>query len=635
MLDDQDTQAVDRRELAHFQRAQEQEAALAAKRKRAHASPPRDGLMKKRRSAKTRSQPGASDAAAGEVPWVVRLVFPPARPAPPPSFPSPPHPPSSDSVPAPRVAPVSRQTGSVRDPDVAGCQTSFATGSAACFAVPIPSAIKGPQEAPSLLTMPPSNCPALVPRVLAQHPYRAENERLVAQVCLLESQLASSRQENSTLASALRDTSMSLEARQGALEQLWASAVLSSQRQEEYDRLMDQVQALQRLLLGPVDKPLVDHFQDFEESHRVAREDRDKYHSRSVSSERRNEELEKSLIQQQSLVDGSNALAVRQRKRIEALQEEVHCFRERPLFVEKMVREYPEEGSYSVSLPPLAEVQGQLNDTLASLRRVATFAHRLYRSNPATVLHQHNRYMGTIIEAIISFLRRGLDTAEPDIIVRSFQLALDSVQWFFHNTAEREEGTYRLILNHSRFPDDAPFLNAAQHAGFLKPFDDSLEPPLHCQMFALETALPHHGLGSWEDLVPAVPSLDLATQAWEAMMLDLIHFVTDTPSPGSMSYQDVGVDPCGIDSSPPSGDAPLFLPDPTSPASPLLPGPSPPLPSLFGTVATLAIDLTGEDDEDIYESPSSRDHRLERELMDADGMEVDEDVPIKSESSVA
>ncbi|KAJ3854097.1 hypothetical protein EV368DRAFT_80963 [Lentinula lateritia] len=504
--------------------------------------------------------------------------------------------------------------------DVAGRQTSFATGSAARFAVPIPSAIKGPQEAPSPLTMPPSNRPALVPRVLAQHPYRAENECLVAQVHLLESQLASSRQENSTLASALRDTSTSLEARQGELEQLRASAALSSQWQE-YDRLMDQVQALQRILPGPVDKPLVDRFQDFEESHRVAREDRDKYHSRSASSEHRNEELEKSLIQQQSLVDESNALAV--------------------------------HGSYSVSLPPLAEVQGQLNDTLASLRRVATFAHQLYRSNPATVLHQHNRYMGTIIEAIISFLRRGLDTAEPDVIVRSFQLALEfmeaargvhaelhlrslsSVQWFFHNAAEREEGTYRLILNYSRFLDDAPFLNAAQHAGFLKPFDDSLEPPLHRRMFALEMALPHHGLGSWEDLVPAVPSLDPATQAWEAMMLDLIHFVTDMPSPGSVSYQDVGVDPCGIDSPPPSGDAPLFLPDPTSPASPLLPGPSPPLPPLFGAVATLAIDLTGEDDEDIYESPSSRDHRLERELTDADGMEVDEDVPIKSEPSVA
>ncbi|KAJ3803488.1 hypothetical protein F5876DRAFT_85232 [Lentinula aff. lateritia] len=124
--------------------------------------------------------------------------------------------------------------------------------------------------------------------------------------------------------------------------------------------------------------------------------------------------------------------------------------------------------------------------------------------------------------------------------------------------------------------------------------------------------------------------------AWEAMMLDLIHFVTDTPFPGSVSHQEVGVDPRGFDSPPPPGDVPLFLPDPTSPASPPLPDPSPPPPQLFGTVATLAIDLTGEDDdEDIYESPVSRDRRLEREATGADGMEVDEDVPIKSESSVA
>ncbi|KAJ3851687.1 hypothetical protein EV368DRAFT_83294 [Lentinula lateritia] len=371
MLHDQDTRAVDRRELERFHRAREQEAALAAKRKLAHASPPRDGSTKKRWLAKTSSHPGTSEIAAGEVPRVVRLVIPPARPAPPPSSPSPLLPSSVHSVLAPGIVPVSRQTGSVGDPEplvylaeVAGHQTGFGTGSVDRFAVPVPPVIKAPQEDTNVSTfsMPPANRPALVPRILAQHPYRAENERLVAQVRLLQSQLASSRQENSTLASAHRDTSTLLEARQGELKQLRASTSLSSQWQEE------------------------------------------------------------------SLVDESNVLAVRQRKRIEALQEEVHRFWERALFVEKMVREYPEEGSYSVSLPPLAEVQGKLNDTLAALRRVATFAHRLYHSNPATVLHQHNRYMGTIIEAIISFLRRGLDTAEPNVIVRSFQLALEFME---------------------------------------------------------------------------------------------------------------------------------------------------------------------------------------------------------------
>ncbi|KAJ3926788.1 MAG: hypothetical protein NXY57DRAFT_966148 [Lentinula lateritia] len=355
-----DTQAVDRRELTRFQWAQEQEAALAAKRKRTHVSPPRGGSTKKRRSKKTRSQPGASEVAAGEVPWVVRLVFPPARLAPPPSFPSPPRSSSPDSVFAPRVAPVSRQTSSVRDPEslvqlaeVAGRQTSFASGSAARLAVPTPLAIKGPQEVPNII-----------------------------------------------------DT--------------W----------------------------GPSLRPLSPFF--------------------------------------------------------------------------------------GMACPPRS----------------------------------------------------------------------------------------RMLLS----------VVSTQHAGFIQPFDDSLEPPLHCRMFALETALPHHGLGNWEDLVPAVPSH--SGLGGFDVGLDPFRYRYAFPRVCVASGSRGG--PRGFDSPPPPGDVPLFLPDLTSPASPLPPDPSPPPPPLFGTVAALAIDLTGEDDdEDIYESPSSQDRHLEREVTDADGMEVDEDIPIKSELSVA
>ncbi|KAJ3845934.1 hypothetical protein EV368DRAFT_89844 [Lentinula lateritia] len=173
MLDDRDTQAVDRQELECFQWAQEQEAVLAAKHKCACASPPRDRLTKKRQSTKARSQPGTSGVAVGEVPRVVQLVFPPARPAPQPLSPSPPHPSSLNLVFASRIMPVSRQTGSVRDPEslvqlaeVAGRQTGLGMGNAARFAVPAPSAIKDPQEDTSPLSMPPANCPALVPRTL-------------------------------------------------------------------------------------------------------------------------------------------------------------------------------------------------------------------------------------------------------------------------------------------------------------------------------------------------------------------------------------------------------------------------------------------------------------------------------------
>ncbi|KAJ3924503.1 MAG: hypothetical protein NXY57DRAFT_969738, partial [Lentinula lateritia] len=370
---------------------------------------------------------------------------------------------------------------------------------------------------------------------------------------------------------------------------------------------------------------LVDRFRGLEEDLRLARESRAKYLSRFESSNRRNEELETSLIQQQSLVDESNALAVRQRKKIETLQEEVHLFRERALFAEKMIREYPDKGSYSVSLPPLVEVQGDLNETLASLHRVSTFAHRLYRCDPASVLHQHNRYVGVIIDALALQYLEAAHFIHAELHLRS----LSSIQWFFANAAEREEGIYRLILAHSRFSDDAPFLNVAQHAGFVAPFDDSLEPPLHHRMFALDTALPHHGAGNWEDLVPALPSLDCLTQEWEAMMSNYIRFVTDTPLPqvdlqeeGSADHEEVSVLQEGEGGG--TAAVPLFLPDSLS-ATPVASAASPPpLPPRFGSVANLAIDMTAdEDEEDSYESPGSveRRNRVEGNPGEDDPME--------------
>ncbi|KAJ3859141.1 hypothetical protein EV359DRAFT_86757, partial [Lentinula novae-zelandiae] len=349
------------------------------------------------------------------------------------------------------------------------------------------------------------------------------------------------------------------------------------------------VQTLERALPGPPNKSLVDRFRGLEEDLRLARKSWAKYLSRFESSNRCNKELETSLVQQQSLVDESNALAVRQRKKIQTLQEEVHRFREHALFAEKMIHEYPDEGSYSVSLPPLAEVQGDLNETLISLCRVATFAHRLYRCDPASVLHQHNRYVGVIIDAVISFLRHGLVTSDEDV------LALYSIQWLFANAAEREEGIYRLVLAHSRFSDNAPFLNVAQHAGFIGPFDDSLEPPLHRYMFALDMALPHHGAGNLEDLIPALPSLDRLTQEWEAMMSSYIGFVIDTPLPQ--------VDPQEEDSGH-HEEVSALQEGEGGAASP------PSLPPCFGSVVNLAINMTAdEDDEDIYESPGSIERR--------------------------
>ncbi|KAJ3870958.1 hypothetical protein F5051DRAFT_446864 [Lentinula edodes] len=624
MLDEQDSRAIDRSELRRFQEAQEQETLLAAKRKRVNAPPLHKVCPKKRRLAKVVEERRVEEPIVEEVPRLIRLVIPPSRLAP--SDPgSAPSGSKVSSVALPLVSPhATGRLGSRTGPQAETSTRSLGPGF---------SSIKAPCEDPVVPKMSPVVRPPLIPHILSQHPYRVENERLAACVCLLESQLASSRQENATLTSALCDTSVSLEARQGELDQLRESVSSAAQQQELYNRLLDQVEMLKRALPGPPNESLVDRFRAPEEDLRLTRESRAKYLSRFESSNRRNEELETSLVQQQSLVDESNALAVRQRKKIEALQEEVHRFRERALFAEKMIREYPEEGSYSVSLPPLSEVHGELNEALASLLRVATFAHRLFHCDPASVLHQHNRYVGVIIDAVISFLRRGLDTSDEDVLALNFQLALQymeaahfihaelhlwslsSIQWFFANAAEREEGIYRLVLAHSRFSDDAPFLNVAQHAGFIAPFSDSLEPPLHRRMFALETALPHHGAGNWEDLVPAVPSLDTLMQEWEAMMSSYIRFVTEPPSPqrdpqgeGSAHHEEVSALQEGEGGV--TAAIPLFLPEPLSP-TPVASAASPPsLPPRFGSVANLVIDMTAdEDDDDIYESPGSIERR--------------------------
>ncbi|KAJ3884938.1 hypothetical protein GG344DRAFT_83320 [Lentinula edodes] len=263
--------------------------------------------------------------------------------------------------------------------------------------------------------------------------------------------------------------------------------------------------------------------------------------------------------QQQSLVNESNALAVCQKKKIEALQEEVHQFWARNLFVGKM---------------------GKLNNTLAALQWVATSTHHLYRSNPATVLHQHNYVDFTNISFQLTL---DFPEATRNVHTEWFLCFLSSVQWFFHTAAERKEGTYCLVLTYSCFPDNAPFVNVTQHARFVLPFNDSprtAPPPWYV---SLEMALPYHDFGNWEDM-------NQATHNWEAM-----------------------IGPRGADS--PSLAALLFLPDPTSPASLLLPDFSQPPPPVFGTVAALAIDLTSEDgDEDIYESTVSQDHHLEWEM---------------------
>ncbi|KAJ3845702.1 hypothetical protein EV368DRAFT_70495 [Lentinula lateritia] len=211
---------------------------------------------------------------------------------------------------------------------------------------------------------------------------------------------------------------------------------------------------VKRALPGRPEQSLVERLRDIQEELLSSREEKQVAEGRHSTSARRNSELQASLVQNQGLVDESDALAARQRHRIETLQEEVHRFRDRAAFLERMVREFPEEGFYEVSLPPVSELEGELTRVWEDLRRVATFAHRLYCSSPGSVLQHHNRHLGGLIEAVIALLWQGLDSTDLDLIVRNFQLVLEYLQasrgihgelhvrtlssshWFFDNAAD-------------------------------------------------------------------------------------------------------------------------------------------------------------------------------------------------------
>ncbi|KAH7869221.1 uncharacterized protein C8R40DRAFT_1176871 [Lentinula edodes] len=623
MLDKQDTAETDQQEFQKFLALQQGEAVVAAKCKRNRSPLPVAGPSSKKvrldGSKKCSRRRTPVEGAAQESPRHIRLVVPPGHSMA-----------ASTSTPALPRAPPSSMEVSVRDEPVQGPSGLVQLAAAAevqsgvvqrlVSPSPVMSPIKGIGSDPLPSNMPPTSRSLLVPRTLIAHPYRAENQHLLAWVRSLESQLADSQQENSSLTTALQDTSHALDARQWEVEQLRSSSHEVLQHKVEYRSVLDQFHALDRALSVFPGQTVVQRLQALEEELRVVKRDRDIAAS----------ELKTALLQQQGLVDETNALATHQRRRLEEFREEAHHTRDRATFVEQMIKEYPDEGFYEVVLPPLSQLE-------EDLLRVATFAHCLYRSNPTTVLHHHSRYIGAIIEAVIAFLRRGLDSDVPDVIAHNFQLALDymqtargihgdlymwsisSIQWFFNNAVDEDEGLHRLVLEHSRFDNDGPFLTAAQHAGSAAPPEGSMEPPLHRRMLVLSTAFPHQdGSERWDNVVPAIPSLDQSMVVWEQLMLEYLHHITDTPMsvpvPSDEPPSAVGE---GVSSLPASSHVPLFLPEQDSPTSPSPPPPSPSLPLLFGSVADLAIDLTGGDDE-LYEPEES--HRAR--VSEVDGMDA-------------
>ncbi|KAJ3853490.1 hypothetical protein EV368DRAFT_81538 [Lentinula lateritia] len=628
MLDERDTVDADQQELQRFLVLQQSEAAASARRKRNRSPMPVAGPSSKkiRSDAPKKCSHWKSPVveANPEPPRRVRLVVPPGQSVVAPS--SVPAPPCTSPSLMELAAVAEAHSGLVRQ------------------AVSPPSAqtpIKGVGQDLLSSAMPPTPRPTLVPRTFTAHPYRAENQGLIARVHLLESQLADSQRENSSLTSALWDTLHALESRQQEVEQLRSSSRETLEHEVEYRRVLDQFHALDEALPGAPGRSLLERFRKVQGDLQDATRERKVAVEKLSTSTRKNSHLTTTLLHQQGLVDESNALATHQRRVVEELQEEVHRACGRAAFVDQMIKEYPDEGYYEVVLPPLSQLERDLNQAREDLRRIATFAHRLYRSDPATVLHHHHRYIGAIIEAVVGFLRRGLDSDDLDVVVHNFRLALDymqvargvhsnlymrsmsSIQWFFNNTVDEDEGLYRMVLEHSRFDNDGPFLTAAQHAGFAPPPDNSLEPPLHRRMLALSTALPHSaGTGMWDNIVPALPSVDQLTADWEQLMLRYIHHITDTPlsgpdTPAPMQSLEASVAPVSSPSIENPSQVPLFLPEQESPTSPSPPPPSPPLPPLFGSVANLAIDLTSDDDE-LYEMEESRVGRVSvmREVVD-------------------
>ncbi|KAJ3925166.1 MAG: hypothetical protein NXY57DRAFT_968259 [Lentinula lateritia] len=507
------------------------------------------------------------------------------------------------------------------------------------------------------------------PRSQASSVLRVENERLKAEVEELRTLLAQSRGEVSTLTSLLRDTSSSLDLRSQELEASRRSLEEVARDRVEYQRVLSQFQAIETELPEPASEDLVTRFH-------IAHSEVDAY--REVAKRQKQEigELHKQVDDASSRssdayteLDSANARALRQRDRLEELEEMVCSYRDRAHVAEGLIRQYPEdEGLYKVGLPSLSEVQRKLDASEALVRRLATFAHRLYRADPANLLHYHNRYVGGLLEAITLLLYRGLHhTPERLSSVVDFVLgylsearfthgelhlrSTSSLLYYYSNAADRVDGLYQEMLTHSRFPSHDAFLTAAQHAGCVDARPGSVEPPLHRRFFSFDYPLPISPSPTSNHL-PGVPAMDSIMVSWERLIANYIRDMIDTPGPhysfptsadltvvgggsspleGSVLAEEgdenaprgvVGVTgeaganvatpaedddrdpPVGGSETPAMARTPLFLPVSRSPSSPPLPPSVPVVPHI--------IDLTMIDDdgEDLYESREEFEARM-------------------------
>ncbi|KAJ3804960.1 hypothetical protein F5876DRAFT_82368 [Lentinula aff. lateritia] len=386
------------------------------------------------------------------------------------------------------------------------------------------------------------------PRSQASSALRVDNDRLKTEVEELRTLLAQSRGQVSTLTSLLRDTSSSLDLRSQELEASRRSLEEVARDRAEYQRVLSQFRAIKAELPEPPSEDLVTRF-------RITYSEVDAY--REVAKRQKQEigELCKQVDDTSSRssdayaeLDSANARALRQRDRLEKLEEMVCRYWDRAQVAEGLIRQYPgDEGLYEVELPSLSEVQRKLDASEALVCRLATFAHRLYRADPANLLHYHNRYVGGLLEAITLLLYRGLHHT-PERLSSAVDLVLgylsqarfthgelhlrstSSLLYYYSNAADRAEGLYQEMLTHSRFPSHDAFLTAAQHAGYVDARPGSLEPPLHRRFFSFDHPIPITPSPT-SDHLPAVPAMDSIMVSWECLIANYIRDMIDTPGP--------------------------------------------------------------------------------------------------------
>ncbi|KAJ3845871.1 hypothetical protein EV368DRAFT_70370, partial [Lentinula lateritia] len=426
------------------------------------------------------------------------------------------------------------------------------------------------------------------PRSQVNSSLKTENENLKSEVVELRRLLEVSRAENVTLTSLLCETSSSLDNHSKEPESSRQALREVSVDRVEYQCVLTQFKVIEADL---PDLPSEDVLTRFP----IAQSEVASYREVAVNQKQEIARLRQQIadVDKRSFeeeLDAANARAMRLRDRLEELEESVHRYWSRAHVTEGLIHQYPkDEGLYEVDLPSLSSMQDKLSESKALVRRLATFAHRLYTADPANLLHYHNMYVGGLLEAVILLLSRSL-THPPEQMRTGVELALDylsqgrfthwelhlrslsSLLYYYSNTADRVDGLYQEVFSHSRFSSDEAFLTAAQHAGYVDARPGSLEPPLHRQLFSFghPIPLPQSPLS---DHVPAVPSMDSIMLEWERM---IVGYISEAKTP-------------------------LFLPESLSPPSPHSPSPVP-SPVSLPNVSREVVDLTMEDDNELYES---------------------------------